>query len=402
MKKSDRKLLSETLDKALDPPARRKPALASRLSEYDDEQETAPKPKMMEAAPPVSRSRGVTPRNPTPPAAPERDYNKRANSLDRLALPAGLFPGSSKKLYDALYVRTRGAIVPTKNVRATKRELSAWSGIRNAKTIDAHLRYFSALGLIVSQWERGQNDGAVYEVRLPEETTGLTLSRGAVNKVAPPHPTLPHVTPLQGELPQNSGLPHDQNLGSPHPTQDTIISTTSGEPKTSFKTNTIDDDECIALSDLHSILAAAAQKLTGRAPKATEREQWAELACVIVAELNEAAARAGSVSSVPAFLSEHLRRKFAQRATERKREGKHAAPVEQASEIPAPRPAQELRLKPEEITEQARLIAELLESGYTIEQAEAQFSGGLHPDDWIAVRDAALTEKRSNGGTESK
>ncbi|HEX5706479.1 MAG TPA: hypothetical protein VFX96_04250, partial [Pyrinomonadaceae bacterium] len=55
--------------------------------------------------------------------APHRDFNKRANSLERDALPSGLFPGTSKKLYDALYLRTRGAINPTRVVQATKREL---------------------------------------------------------------------------------------------------------------------------------------------------------------------------------------------------------------------------------------------------------------------------------------
>ena len=45
---------------------------------------------------------------PVPNTAPDRDFNKRANSLEREALPAGVFPGSSKKIYDALYFRTRG------------------------------------------------------------------------------------------------------------------------------------------------------------------------------------------------------------------------------------------------------------------------------------------------------
>src|SRR5215210_7580487 len=181
MKKSDRKLLAETLDKALEPPPKRKPALASHLAEYD-EGPSLPTVSS-KVAPPNPTSRGVTPPNPTLPLAPQRDFNKRANSLDRVALPAGIFPGSSKKLYDALYIRTRGAVVPIKSIRATKRELSEWSGIRNAKTIDAHLRYFSAVGLIVSSWERGQNDGALYEVLLPEETSGLFVrSRG----VTPP------------------------------------------------------------------------------------------------------------------------------------------------------------------------------------------------------------------------
>src|SRR5215207_8888115 len=52
------------------------------------------------------------------PIAPERNFNKRANSLEHSALPSGLFPGASKKIYDALYVRTRGAVVPARTVQA--------------------------------------------------------------------------------------------------------------------------------------------------------------------------------------------------------------------------------------------------------------------------------------------
>src|SRR5688500_7020146 len=57
------------------------------------------------------------------PVAPARDFNKRANSIERDALPAGLFPGTSKKLYDALYLRTRGAVVPVRTVKARRSEL---------------------------------------------------------------------------------------------------------------------------------------------------------------------------------------------------------------------------------------------------------------------------------------
>jgi hypothetical protein len=135
-------------------------------------------------APPDSPLRGVTPPDPTQPVSPQRDFNKRANSLERLALPAGIFPGSSKKLYDALYLRTRGAVTPKRTVRATKRELIDWSGIRNIKTIDSHLKYFGAIGLVISEWERGQNAGSLYEVLLPEETSGLFVNRSGGS-----HPT---------------------------------------------------------------------------------------------------------------------------------------------------------------------------------------------------------------------
>jgi hypothetical protein len=39
------------------------------------------------------------------------------------------------------------------------------------------------------------------------------------------------------------------------------------------------------------------------------------------------------------------------------------------------------RMTAEQITEQATLIADLLENGYTTEEAKAQFASGLHPDD---------------------
>src|ERR687884_30134 len=64
MKKSDRKLLAETLDKALEPPPKRKPALASHLAEYD-EGPSLPVEASNMVAPPVVGSRGVTPPDPT-------------------------------------------------------------------------------------------------------------------------------------------------------------------------------------------------------------------------------------------------------------------------------------------------------------------------------------------------
>ena len=299
MKKADRKLLDASLDKALAPRKARRD-LNAILDEYDD---GGPEPEKV--APPDPPSRGVTPPNPTRPVAPAKDFNKRANSLEKLALPAGIFPGASKSLYDALYVRTRGAIVPTRTIRATKRELCDWSGIRNVKTIDSHLRYFSAIGLVVSEWERGQNEGALYEVLLPEETRGLFIgSRG----VAPPDPTLPPVTPPDATLPQNLGTPSPQKMGLPHLTKLAVESTTSTGPKTFSKTNTErNDDE--AFAPLLAQFRETVEAITGRAPSVTEAERWRELGELLVTELRIAAGRT-TVSNVPAFFTEHLRRRL--------------------------------------------------------------------------------------------
>ena len=382
-KKQHRRAIDDNLSKALEPPPKRTPppALNEILSQYAPPPSVEPKVEP-ELPTPLTAPTPRTARTPVTSAAPTRDFQKVANSIVRQAVPAGLFTGKSKQLYDFLYARTRGAVVPLRAVRITKESLMQGAGIGSERTLYKNLRRLVTVGLIQVRSLGGEHAGSEYTVLLPEEVTLPT----------PPTPPTDatHTSQKVGTPPTAQsgvggvGLTVDMTEGSP-------------APKTfSFKTNT-DDDERIALSDLHSILATAAQKLTGRAPKATEREQWAELARVLVAELNEAAARAGSVSSVPAFLSEHLRRKFAQRATERKRAGKRAAPVEGVSEVPATGPTQELRLTPEEIDEQARLIAELLESGYTIEQAEAQFSGGLHADDWTVIRKTATMNIKQKG-----
>ncbi|HKC65411.1 MAG TPA: helix-turn-helix domain-containing protein [Pyrinomonadaceae bacterium] len=54
------------------------------------------------------------------------------------------------------------------------------------------------------------------------------------------------------------------------------------------------------------------------------------------------------------------------------------------------------RMTEEQIAEQAALIADLLESGYTVEQAKAQFASGLHPDDWDAIREVATARLNDN------
>jgi hypothetical protein len=67
------------------------------------------------------------------------------------------------------------------------------------------------------------------------------------------------------------------------------------------------DDE--AFADFVTLLRENAREITGREPPASEAAKWRELAEVLVTELRIAAGRT-TVSSVPAFLSEHLRRRL--------------------------------------------------------------------------------------------
>jgi ATP phosphoribosyltransferase regulatory subunit HisZ len=52
------------------------------------------------------------------------------------------------------------------------------------------------------------------------------------------------------------------------------------------------------------------KEVTGRESTNAELERWGELAELLITELKIAAGRTGSVSSVPAFLTEHLRRRL--------------------------------------------------------------------------------------------
>jgi hypothetical protein len=83
-------------------------------------------------------------------------------------------------------------------------------------------------------------------------------------------------------------------------------STVSGELKTSFKTKeeSIDDEAARRLVEL---FLQAEKELTGK--NSANAAQWAELAELLVTELKIAAGRT-TVSNVPAFLTEHLRRRL--------------------------------------------------------------------------------------------
>lgn len=228
--------------------------------------------------------------NPSP-IAPERNFNKRANSLDHSALPAGQFPGASKKIYDALYVRTRGAIVPTRTVQARHRELLAWSGIKDIKTIKTHLNKLREQGLVAWQTLKGEHEGSFYEVFLPEEDN-LDLAQSQ------PNPSPGQKTDL--DLAQKLGW-----AGLPNPVDSQGL---NPYDKTSFKTiEKTDDDE--AYARFLARLRQAVKEVTGRDSSSAEAERWEQLADLLITELKIAAGRT-NVSSVPAFLTEHLRRRL--------------------------------------------------------------------------------------------
>jgi hypothetical protein len=234
--------------------------------------------------------------SPTGIPAPVRDFNKRANSIEREALPQGKFPGSSKKLWDAVYFRTRGAIQPTMDIQATKRDLMVWSGIKNIKTIESHIRYFLTAGLMTRSGENGDAGGYRYGVVILEE---ISIPSTLPNPPQPPPPIPNRKTVMGGD--QKMVMVGEGNLIE---NKDTYAF-----PKTSFKTNTERSDDDAALAAMFEALKTVTKEITGRDISMAESDRWKELADVLIAELKIAAART-NISSVPAFLAEHLRRRL--------------------------------------------------------------------------------------------
>jgi hypothetical protein len=60
-------------------------------------------------------------------------------------------------------------------------------------------------------------------------------------------------------------------------------------------------------------LTNTCDKVCGHIPQKSDRAKWKELAELLAMELEIAAARTISISSVPAFLTEHLRRRLIQK-----------------------------------------------------------------------------------------
>src|SRR5215204_579327 len=229
------------------------------------------------------------------PISPARDYTKVANSIRREAVPAGFFKGKSKQLYDALYGLTRGAVVPNRKVRISRPKLMKLAHIGARATFDANVEHLHTVGLLAVTVVAGEHEGNEYEVFIPEELSMPSqTSQGSQTSQTSHAQKLDRLVRL--ETSQTRHTSSVENTGI------------YGEAKTSFKTNTEnDDDEALAI--FVATIKKVAKELTGRELSPTESSRWGELADVLVTELKIAAGRT-TISSVPAFLAEHLRRRL--------------------------------------------------------------------------------------------
>jgi len=339
MKKSEQALLSENLARALEPPKKRA-GLAINFSEPEEDeihaslqpirqiaaQAQTATPQSIPATPVRSATSGRSgtpgrssvshktkdrlPLSPAEPGiaaniAPAKDFSRVANSIVRDAMPAGYFSGKGKQVYDFLYSRTRAAIEPKRTVRLTIPALMQGADIGSHHTLRRNLRQLTKVGLVEIREITGEHEGNEYTVFLPEEVslprleTPGTPVRSATSVRSATDGC--HVSQFLPGVPLAETARPDRGINP-------IDADNYEAPKTSFKTiGKNDDDE--AFAELLEIFKQASKEMTGKAPLVNERQRWGELAELMVTELRIAGART-TVSSIPAFLTEHLRRRL--------------------------------------------------------------------------------------------
>lgn len=239
--------------------------------------------------------------------SPNKDFQKVSNSITRQAIPAGIFgSGKSKQLYDALYSLTRGAIKPVRIVRITKPRLMKLAGIGTRQTLWLNLEHLESVGLVRKNVVLGEHGGNEYEVFIPEELPGIDPKTiESIPTTPSPSNRVYQVQKLVGVV----GIDSIPTTPSLNPTN-TVISEVSN---TSFKDNTKNDDDARereGFSVMFERLDVAVKKLTGKSVTKRDAESWGTLADLLILELEVAASRTDAISSVPAFLTEVLRRQF--------------------------------------------------------------------------------------------
>ncbi|HEY9401484.1 MAG TPA: hypothetical protein VIQ24_02230 [Pyrinomonadaceae bacterium] len=203
-------------------------------------------------------------------------------------MPQGLFRGKSKQVYDYLYHQTRGAMTPKRSIRKSRKEILKGSGLGSMVTVDAAIDHLRIVGLLAVRPAVGSLIGNEYEVFMPEEASTRI-------------PSSTSTTSLTQKV-DNLVVPESSNTST---TQSLDLMNSYGAPKTKIKDKDhIDDDAALALLQT---LRQTERELTGK--NSSNSAQWRELGELLTTELKIAAART-TVSNVPAFLTEHLRRRL--------------------------------------------------------------------------------------------
>jgi len=352
MKKSLQERLNASLDKALDPPRKRpKQELDALLDEYDDGQVLgAQRDSALEPSKsiPASIPDGIPSTSPEgipigiPTTSPEDNKEESAAAAKNPRRPIAVRPqeeaeepssevfisvdathtASEKIIYSHMYRETiskgrhEGYFGPAL--------LMKLSGIRSRNTVHKALYgLIEKLSVEKVSESLGNPFGPRYRIYGPQEilrrrkVTGMVIDlqtkriieRDGIPTGIPtsiPKGTPPAITKnWDTPLPESgiAGIPNSGILLN-------TVNTTDVDPSArGSSSNRLERNDDEAFADFVELMGKTAEEITGHTPSRAEKERWLELAEVLSAELKIAAGRT-TVSSAPAFLAEHLRRRL--------------------------------------------------------------------------------------------
>jgi hypothetical protein len=226
---------------------------------------------------------------------------------------------SEQRVYSVMYRETVSRGVRERHFGP--KELCEKTGIRSDRTIRTALDGLIAkLSVEIISQSNGSPLGPRYRVFEPREILGRRKAAGIEIDPQSKRMATPVATPVptgaatgdktyRGTGVESTGVTGVEIAGVSYKYRNDIGG--GGESAAGSSSNLktgADDDEAYAL--LLSRLRQGVREVTGRESALADAESWEELAELLVTELKIAAGRTGSVSSVPAFLTEHLRRRL--------------------------------------------------------------------------------------------
>jgi hypothetical protein len=225
---------------------------------------------------------------------------------------------SEQRVYSVMYRETVSRGVRERHFGP--KELGDKTGIRSDRTIRTALDgLIEKLSVEIVSHANGSPLGPRYRVYDPREILGRRKGAGIEIDPQSKKITTPVATGVDAGVPTGdksyrgtpveiTGVTGVEIAGVYNKYINTIGGGEESAAGSSSNLNAGADDE--AYAELLSRLREAVKDVTGRESTQADAERWGELAELLVTELKIAAGRTGSVSSVPAFLTEHLRRRL--------------------------------------------------------------------------------------------
>lgn len=383
-KSSEQKLLAESLSNALNPQKKRGMP-RDVLDQYDEKSEASGIPAGIPDAIPTGIPTGIPDTIPTgiPSSIPEtiqadagpKEPMKaaRREASEPFTYLDATHTASEKAVYSVMYRETVSKGLAERNFGPA--ELLKKTGIGSRNTVHKALYgLIEKLSIEVVQESRGNPLGPRYRVFKWQEiderrkAAGIRIDQQSKRIVGIPA-GIPAGIPDAYPNNWDTGIPGAGIPGIPK------VGTVINKEEVLSSQSTKTDDE--AFAGLIALLRQATGEVTGKEPSAAERERWTEVGELLVAELKQGATRT-TVSSVPAFLAEHLRRRLSRQPTPQ------PSPKPPASAVskPAPEPPSDADL--------VEMFTGFLHQGMTLDELDGQLSASIDPERWPRIRQAAL------------